>query len=56
MYKICSGWITRPKHNNCHPERSRGIFLGVDKMIEFEEFKLQLDEISEKISELGVSL
>jgi len=25
-------------------------------MIEFEEFKLQLDELSEKIKELGVSL
>jgi hypothetical protein len=30
--------------------------MGVDKMIEFEEFKLQLGELSEKINELGVSL
>jgi len=30
--------------------------LGVDKMIEFDEYKLQIEELKDLAKELGVSL
>ena len=30
--------------------------LGVDKMIEFDEYKIQIEELKELSKELGVSL
>lgn len=32
------------------------VALGVDKMIEFDEYKIQIEELKELSKELGVSL